>query len=95
MRDANKRLRALERAINELTSKLERSRFCDYLEYVSDTKRMLKRAFLSGLLRGLGMALGFSLLGALAIRMLELVAKSNIPYLAKLIESLVEAAQNK
>lgn len=94
MKDSEKRLKALERAINRLTERLERSRFCDYIEYVSDNKRMLKRAFFSGLIRGLGMAIGFSLLGALFLRFLELLARSRIPYLAELIERLVEAVQN-
>lgn len=84
----------IEETIKRIAESMERSRFYDYVRFVSDEKRMLRSAFLSGLLRGLGMAIGFSLLGALAVYILNLIAMSNIPYIAGFIKRIVEIVES-
>lgn len=83
-----------EKTIERIAVSLERSNFYDYVSFVSDEKRMLKRAFLSGLLRGLGMAVGFTVLGALAVYLLNLIAMSNIPYIAGFIKKIAEIVES-
>ena len=50
--------------IARLTDTLERMHLDDYLEYVSNRKRMIFRNLLYGAIRGLGFTLGFTVLGA-------------------------------
>ena len=83
-----------EKTIRRIAESMERSHFYDYVSFVSDERRMLRRAFLAGLMRGLGMAVGFSLLGALAVYLLNIIAMSNIPYIAEFIRRIVEIANS-
>ena len=65
--------------IERLAQTLERLRTDEYLEYVSDKKRMLFMAFAGGAMRGVGFMFGFSIIGALAVTLLKYVVLENIP----------------
>lgn len=94
MKNRDKRPEAVENKIAALAEALERTHFLEYAEYVSDRKRLIKRAFLLGAARGLGMAVGFSLLGALVIWILDSIARSNIPYIAEFIAKIISYVES-
>ncbi len=54
----------------DLVDALEQSRVRELAQILSSTRRLLWNSFISGLFRGLGAALGFSVLGALALLLL-------------------------
>ncbi len=54
----------------DLVDALEQSRVRELAQILSSTRRLLWNSFVSGLFRGLGAALGFSVLGALALLLL-------------------------
>ncbi|MDR0841535.1 MAG: DUF5665 domain-containing protein [Christensenellaceae bacterium] len=59
-----------EELTTELIAALERSRVRELAQIMSNTRRLLWNSFLSGIFRGLGAALGFSVLGAIALLIL-------------------------
>lgn len=85
-----KELSRLNKKVNALAEMFERAHFLDYVQYVSDEKRMLRRAFLTGLLRGVGTAVGVTVLGAVIIYLLHALAKSNLPYIADFISDIID-----
>ena len=58
-------IEALKQKIDELSLNLERMKLAEYVELLNKPKRLLYINFISGLARGLGIAVGFTLLGAL------------------------------
>lgn len=80
--------------LRELARTLEKMKFGDYIEYLENTKRMLVTNFISGLARGLGMAIGFSVLGAIAIYFLTKLANQNIPVIGDFITEIVRMVQD-
>ncbi len=93
--EIKRRLSLIEKTLQSITYKLERSHFNDYIEYVSNEKRIIKRAFFIGMLKGLGTAIGFSLIGAIIIYILNLLARSNLPYIADFISEIIEIIESK
>ncbi|MDD3921123.1 MAG: DUF5665 domain-containing protein [Eubacteriales bacterium] len=91
----NRILKRLERKLDDIMFNMERSRFKEYVEYIHDRKRMLKNAFLFGIARGLGTAVGFTLLGALLIYLLRILAESSIPILGDFIARIIEIVETK
>lgn len=79
--------------IHQLTDTLERMHLDDYLEYVSNRRRMIVNNLLYGMLRGLGFAIGFSVLGALAIVLLKNVVLKNIPIISDFIAEVIHAIE--
>jgi len=59
-----------EKLTADLVDALEHSRIRELALVLTSTRRLLWNSFISGIFRGLGMALGFSVLGALALLLL-------------------------
>lgn len=53
----------------------------DYIYYLSDRRLIIVNNFLAGLFRGLGIAIGFSVLGAIALYVLSVIFQGKIPML--------------
>lgn len=83
-------LRRLERIV----SRLELMRIDAYLRYVHQWKTRLCFEFLSGIARGLGFSVGFSILGALLLYLLRNVALANLPVIGRFLADLVRIVEN-
>lgn len=82
----------LEERVDKLAGTLERMRLDEYLDHVSNRRRLIWDNILYGMMRGLGFMLGFSVLGALAAVILSRLAVRNIPVIGDfLAEVLAEA----
>ena len=79
--------------VQRLTDTLERMHLDDYLEYVSNRRRMLWNNLLYGLARGLGFTLGFTVLGALAVVILKNVVLENIPIISDFLAEVIHAIE--
>lgn len=68
---------------------LERARLAEYVEIMQRPLLLARRSFLAGLFRGMGFALGFLLLSALALYILNLLVDLGIPILGDFIAELL------
>ena len=91
--DDKEQTRVIEK-IEEAARTLEKMKFGDYIEYLKDTKRVLLTNFISGLSRGVGMAIGFTVLGAVVIYFLTQLANKNIPVIGNFITEIVKIVKN-
>lgn len=83
-----------ERAqLERLANTLERMRLDEYLEYVSNRRRMIWQNILYGLCRGLGFTLGFSVLGALLATLLRALVVENIPLIGGFLAEVIRAIE--
>nr|WP_246451982.1 DUF5665 domain-containing protein [Alkalicella caledoniensis] len=74
---------------------MERMQLAEYMNMLNDPKRYLMVNFLGGVARGLGMAVGFTLLGALVIYFLQRVVLLNLPVIGDFIADIVRLVQNQ
>ncbi|MDR3288453.1 MAG: DUF5665 domain-containing protein [Peptococcaceae bacterium] len=77
------------RQVEELANLLEKMRLADYIAYLNRPKRMLWMNFIVSLVRGLGVALGASILAALALYLLKQLVILKLPLIGGLIAELV------
>ena len=94
-RSVKRMLAGIEHRVDELASSLDKSRYRKYLEYAADTRRMLKNSFLIGIARGIGSGIGFTLMAALVIYILQKLASSSLPILGDFIADLLDIVENK
>ena len=88
-------IKAIESKVDRLAYSLEKSGIEDYLEYRRNTRKMLKSNFLSGLARGFGTAVGFTILGALVIWILQRAVFSNLPLIGDFVADIVAIVNDK
>ncbi len=86
-------IEALKQKIDELSLNLERMKLAEYVELLNKPKRLLFINFISGLARGLGIAVGFTLLGAFALFILQRLVVLNLPVVSDFIATLVRLVQ--
>ena len=83
--------KCFSKKMEEHLQRLERLRLAEYIAYVDDHRRLMRSHFLSGLARGVGMAIGFSVLGALLVWILQDLAKRNLPLIGDILAYIMEA----
>lgn len=81
--------------VEKLIQEMERFNLAEYLELLNNPRRFLWINFLGGLSRGLGIALGATILGALALYLLQKIVVLNLPLIGDFIAELVNIVQNQ
>ena len=76
-----------------LAGNVEKLRLSEYLQYVSDTRRLIWVNFISGVARGFGFAVGFSLLGALFIVLLQRMAVDSLPVIGEFLAEVIRIVE--
>ena len=92
MKDCND---PMAKRMEDMLSALERLQLAEYLRYLDDRKRMLRTQFLSGMARGLGMAVGFTVLGAIFVLLLNRLAQRNLPVIGDFLAQIVSIVQRR
>lgn len=86
--ECSEALRTAEQ-VQRLAVVLKRSRLAEYVELMNCPWNLMWRSFVAGMCRGAGFALGFVLLSALALYLLNLLADLGIPILGDFIAELL------
>lgn len=69
--------------------------FTEYVMYMQDRRRLFATNFLAGLLRGMGFAIGFSVLGAMVVVLIQRLALDNLPLIGEFLAEVVRMVQMK
>ena len=88
-------IKKIEKKVDEISSEMDQMKIAEYVEMMQHPRRMLWANFLGGLVRGFGMAIGFTLLGAIFLLVLRWAVKLNLPLIGEFIAELVRIVQGK
>lgn len=91
----NLRRGILTRKIDELAIAMEKMKLAEYVDYLHNTKKMLITNFMAGIARGLGMAIGFTILGAIVIIFLRQLVMLNLPLIGDFIAELMRIVNDR
>jgi hypothetical protein len=83
----------LGRKVEELGIAIEKMKLAEYVELLNNPTRLFYINFFAGVARGLGMAVGFTILGALVLYTLQRLQVLNIPIVGGLIAEIVRIVQ--
>lgn len=91
--DNNIMLTKIKKQIDKMSELMEKMKIADYVELMQSPYRLLWLNFVGGLARGLGMAIGFTLLGAIVIYILQKAVLLNLPVIGNFIAHIVKIVQ--
>jgi len=94
-RISSRLLQTLLVKIEELTQSLEKASIAEFIELYKKPRRMLYLSFLSGIVRGFGLAIGFTMVGALFLYALGTLASLNLPIVGEFIAEITRIVQNE
>ncbi len=81
--------------LERLVNRLEAMRFADYMEMLERPARLIFTNFVAGIARGLGIAIGASLVFALLLSFLKQLILLNIPGIGGFIADIVRFVETK
>jgi len=80
--------------LERLSQNMEKFNIAEYLEMLNNPRRYMIINFLGGLSRGLGIAIGFTILGALVIMIMQRIVVLNLPIIGDFIADIVVIVQD-
>jgi hypothetical protein len=83
----------INKKVDKISLNMEKMKLVDYIYYLEHPRKMLWPNFVGGLARGLGIAVGFTLLGALVIYFLQFLITLNLPGISEFIGKLVKLVE--
>ena len=81
--------------LDEHIAVLERMHLPDYVRYLQDHRRFYRMHFLGGIVRGIGAAIGFTILGAALVWLLQALAQRNLPVIGDFLADIVSVVQRR
>ncbi|HHU61578.1 MAG TPA: hypothetical protein GXZ55_06445 [Natronincola sp.] len=81
--------------LEELILSLNKASIAEYIELYRKPKRLFYLNFLAGIFRGFGLAIGFTVVGALFLYILGTIASLNIPVVGEFIAEITRIVQNE
>jgi hypothetical protein len=79
----------LEARVKELATAMEKMKLAEYVRLLERPWRLMYINFIAGIARGLGIAVGFTILGAVVIYFLRFLVTANLPGIGKFIAQIV------
>ena len=85
--------RKVVKEIAKLNKNLERTRIYEIAEILDSKSKMFFRSVLSGIGKGIGTGIGFYLITAVLIWLLQYIVRLNIPVIGKYISDIVDIVE--
>jgi len=85
----------LSQKIDELSLNIERLNLAEYVDVLRNPKRLLYINFLGGIARGFGTAIGFTILGAFVIYVLQRIVILRLPIIGTFIADIIKIVQKQ
>lgn len=86
----NDRDEEYKKLLEDFTNQLQRARIADYVDLMQNPGRMIIFNLFGGIARGFGIAIGFTVLGAIVIYLLQRIVVLNLPIISGVISEIVK-----
>ncbi|TEB06541.1 hypothetical protein Psch_00073 [Pelotomaculum schinkii] len=95
MVEESRLLKVLEERIAWLVTSMEKMKLAEYVKLLDNPWRLMYVNFIAGLARGVGIAVGFTILGAVLLYFLRKLVVLNLPWIGGIIAEIVRMVQLK
>lgn len=88
-------MEGLRGIVARLAVNMEKMKLAEYVDLLHSPWRLLWINFISGIARGLGIAIGFAILGAVIVIVLRKLVDLNLPVIGGFVADIVEIVQQQ
>ena len=89
------KLKKLERKTDDILKVLESDEINKFVDVFSDPRKLLWKSFLLGIAKGIGMAFGFSIIGAFIVYILKELIVFNIPIISEILSDIIKMTEER
>ncbi|NLW24537.1 MAG: hypothetical protein GXY91_04745 [Clostridia bacterium] len=84
----------LEDKVEKLAVAIEKMKLAEYVELLNNPKKLLWVNFIAGIARGLGTAIGLTILFAIIIYFLQKIIMLNLPVISDFIAEIIRMVED-
>lgn len=85
----------LNKNLQKLNNSLEKSNIFELMELLGNKKKMFVKNFIAGMSKGIGIGIGFTLLSAIIVIVLQKIITLNLPVIGDYIADIVDIVESK
>ena len=85
----------LNKNLQKLNNSLEKSNIFELMELLGNKKKMFVKNFIAGMSKGIGIGIGFTLLSAIIVIVLQKIVTLNLPVIGDYIADIVDIVESK
>ena len=89
----NKKIDVVKTSINKLIETFQKSNIEEWTYILGSKKEIIKRNFIAGIFRGVGIGIGVTIITAILVIILQRIVALNIPVIGEYIADIVEIVQ--
>ena len=90
-----KKKKRLNKNLQKLNNSLEKSNIFELMELLGNKKKMFVKNFIAGMSKGIGIGIGFTLLSAIIVIVLQKIVTLNLPVIGDYIADIVDIVESK
>ncbi len=90
-----KRMNYLNKAIDKLNNTIEERNIYDVFELLDNKRKIFVRNLIAGMSKGVGIGIGFYLITALVIFVLQYIVRLNIPIIGDYISDIIDIVESR
>ncbi len=83
----------LEKSINKLKEVIEKGNIEDLIYLLGSKKEIIIRNFIAGIFRGIGIGIGFTIITAIIIIILQKIVTLNIPGIGEFVSDIIDIVE--
>lgn len=83
----------IEKKLDKINYILSKNNIMEMTEILGNTKKLIYRNFISGISKGIGIGIGFTVLTAILLYILQKIVRLNIPIIGKYISDIAEIVE--
>jgi hypothetical protein len=86
-------LSKIKEKVTDIAAQIERTQIADYVQLLNHPRRLIWTNLLTGIARGVGIALGFTVFATTIVYILRIIGALNIPIVGDYITEIVKHVQ--
>ena len=86
--------KGLEEKLDKINRTLSKNNLLELAEPLGNTKKVIIRNFFAGISKGFGIGIGFTILTAIIIYILQKIVRLNIPIIGQYIANIAKIVEN-
>ena len=90
---SNQKVKIINQKLDKIAKKLEARTIAEYVNIMENTKQMMWKNFVIGVSKGIGIAMGFSIFGALLLYLFRRIVMLNIPVIGAFIKDIMDIVE--
>jgi hypothetical protein len=93
--EQNRLLKFISEKVDKMAKEMEHTTIADYIQLLNSPRKLIWTNFIAGLSRGVGLAIGFTIIASTIVAILQMIINFNLPIIGHFISWIVARVQEQ